>query len=212
MPNDDPIPQVSKENIGLFEKIGSESANNAALALAKMTGLTVDVRAIRVSIVPVENVTNTINIPSDRTTTVILEIVGDCVGNAALLFSHEDALHLAALLQKEDTPHSILTEIDQSALKEVGNIITGAILSGISNALGISINESVPDLATDMVDATMEYVAASFAKKSKGAVAFELDFSMASEEIVGYFLLLLNKDSMEFLIEKVGEERESKTN
>jgi chemotaxis protein CheC len=204
---DQNFPVISSENASLFEQIGNNAAQDAALALAKLTGISVKVKTLKVSIIHIEEVTRAIDIPSDRTTTVIMKVIGDCTGNAALLFSHKDALHLSSLLQGGTTPHTILSEMDLSAIKEVGNIITGAILSGISNALGISINESIPDIATDMVDATMESVITIFSKTSKGAVAFELDFSMESSEITGYFLLLLDRDSMVFLVEKIHEER-----
>ena len=103
-----------------------------------------------------------------------------------------------------------LNELDRSALKESGNIIAGSFLAAISNYLDVNMVESTPDLASDMLKATVDTAIAKFVGAQPAeAIAMEINFGMSTSEnaeaakIVpeiqtkGYFILLLDIGSAE---------------
>ncbi len=61
-----------------------------------------------------------------------------------LVFPEVHSLELVRSLLKENVPLDSLTDLEQEALMEVGNIILNACLGSISNALGEPINCSMP--------------------------------------------------------------------
>jgi chemotaxis protein CheC len=194
--------QLTKDGIEALEKMAKSGAENASTSLSKLIGQEVGMQTLAVRALPVEKITEIIGSPEDMVTTVIMEVRGEVNGNIMLIYPQQSAINVADFLAKRATGvTSQLSELDKSALKESGNIISGAFLSAISNYLTINMVESIPDIASDMLKATVDFVLTRFAKnEASEAVAFEIDFEMgsvvtATDKIKAYFILLLDVDS-----------------
>jgi chemotaxis protein CheC len=195
--------QLTKEGIEALEKMAQKGAENASTALSQLINQGVEMRALAVRALPVEKIPEIIGSPEDMVTTVIMEVRGEVNGNMMLVYSQQSAINVADFLAKRELGVTTqLDELDKSALKESGNIISGSFLSAISNYLSINMVESIPDIATDMLKATVDFVLTRFAKtKASEAVAFEIDFEMGTtvtvttKKIKAYFVLLLDVES-----------------
>lgn len=194
--------QLTKEGITEFEKMAQEGAKKASASLSKLINQETEVMALAVRTLPVEKITEIVGSPEDIVTTVIMEIKGDVNGNLALVYPQKSALNVADFLAKRTAGSTTqLAELDKSSLKESGNIIAGSFLAAISDYLTINMVESIPDIATDMLKATIDFMLAGFVKKGVSeTVAFEIDFGMgttgaAAERIKAYFVLLLDTES-----------------
>ncbi len=84
---------------------------------------------------------------------ILLYFLGDLTGLTLLLLSKEEALSLLSLLLRERV--SEIKEQEESALKEVGNIITGAYMTALSDFLGLLALPTVPFLKNDNVRAIL---------------------------------------------------------
>ena len=202
--------QLTKEGIEALEKMSHDGAKNASESLSKLINQDVEVKALAVRAVPIEKISELIGSPEDMVTTVIMEVTGEAVGNIMLIYPQQSAINVADFLAKRELGTTTqLDGLDKSALKESGNIISGSFLSAISNYLKINMVESIPDIATDMLKATMDFALAKFAKREIGqAVAFEIDFEMgtaaaAENKISAYFILLLNMESASKVLESL---------
>jgi chemotaxis protein CheC len=160
----------------------------------------------------VEKIPEIIGSPEDMVTTIIMEVRGEADGNIMLVYPQQSAINVADFLAKRELGvTNQLSELDKSALKESGNIIAGAFLSAISNYLQINMVETIPDMASDMLKATVDFVLARFAKRETSeAVAFEIDFEMgttaaAADKIKAYFVLLLDVESAEKVLSSLKE-------
>ena len=89
--------------------------------------------------------------------------------------------------------HRELTKLGRSALKEVGNIITGAYLTVVSNTVGAGLVEHVPEFSSDMFGAIMSQIIAGFAVEAENAFVVEVEFLFPPESLKGYFLLVFNQ-------------------
>ncbi|MBU4347359.1 MAG: chemotaxis protein CheC [Elusimicrobia bacterium] len=195
--------QLTKEGIAAFEKMAHEGAKKASVSLSKLINQETEVMALAVRTLPVEKIPEIVGSPEDMVTTVIMEIKGDVNGSLALVYPQKSALNIADLLAKREIGSTAqLAELDKSALKESGNIIAGSFLAAISDYLTINMVESIPDIATNMLKATIDFMLAGFIKKGvSDTVAFEIDFGMgtttttATEKIKAYFVLLLDTES-----------------
>jgi len=204
--------QLTKEGIEALEKMSHDGAKNASESLSKLIDQKVEVKALAVRAVPIEKITELIGSPEDIVTTVIMEVTGEVAGSIMLIYPQQSAINVADFLSKRTLGTTTqLDELDKSALKESGNIISGSFLSAISNYLNINMVESIPDMATDMLKATMDFALVKFAKREVGqAVAFEIDFEMGtaeaaadSEKISAYFVLLLDMESANAVLESL---------
>ncbi|MGB2762502.1 MAG: chemotaxis protein CheC [Minisyncoccales bacterium] len=195
--------QLTKEGIGALEKMSHNGAKNASESLSKLINQDVEVKALAARATPIEKISEIIGSPEDMVTTVIMEITGEVIGNIMLIYPHQSAINVADFLAKRKFHATVqLNELDKSAIKESGNIIAGSFLSAVSNYLHINMVESIPDIATDMLKATMDFVLAKFAKRDiEEVMAFEIDFEMGTttaegtEKISAYFILLLDIES-----------------
>lgn len=190
-----------------------EGAKNGSASLSKLINQEVEVKTLGVRALPVEKIPEILGSPEEMTTTVIMEVRGDVNGNIMLVYPQQSAINVSDFLAKRELGSTTqLSELDKSALKESGNIISGAFLSAISNYLSINMVESIPDIATDMLKATIDFVLTRFAKREASeAVAFEIDFEMgtsaaaaaAAEKIKSYFVLLLDVESAAKVLESL---------
>lgn len=194
--------QLTKEGIGALEKMSHDGAKNASESLSKLINQPVEVKALAVRAMPIEKIADLIGDPEDMVTTIIMEVTGEAIGTIMLVYPQQSAINVSDFLAKRELGSTTqLDALDNSALKESGNIIAGSFLAAISNYLQINMVESIPDIATDMLKATMDFAIVKFAKKESGeAVAFEIDFEMgtaaaSTEKISAYFVLLLDVES-----------------
>jgi chemotaxis protein CheC len=202
--------QLTKEGLEALEKMARSGAKNSSISLSKLINQEVAVQTLAVRAVPVEKIPEIIGSPEDIVTTVIMEVRGEVNGNIMLVYPQQSAINVADFLAHRDLGTTTqLSELDNSALKESGNIIAGAFLSAISNYLSINMVETIPDLATDMLKATIDYILARFIKKEASeAVAFEVDFEMgtdakSADKIKAYFVLLLDVESASNVLESL---------
>jgi len=96
-----------------------------------------------------------------------------------------------------------LTKLDESAIKETGNILSGSFLAALTNYLDINMLESIPDIVSEMAKATVDHILAEFGVRAEKALAFEVDFEFASPKIRGYFFLLLDLDSATRVLKEI---------
>jgi chemotaxis protein CheC len=122
---------------------------------------------------------------------IYLPVTGDIKGAALLILPKETAFILSDLLVKRPPGTTRkLTPLDESALKEVGNIISGNYLTVLSDILQVKIVEHIPDFSFDMFGAIVDQIITKFAQKTENALVIEIEFVFKPETLKGYFLLL----------------------
>ena len=94
--------------------------------------------------------------------------------------------------------------MEQSALMEIGNIISGAYLSSISELTNMKITSSVPYLAVDMAGAILSVPAIEFGKLGDKALLIESKFKDLDVDISGYFILIPTLESYGRILTSLG--------
>ena len=97
--------------------------------------------------------------------------------------------------QLEEIQTEVFTEIEQSALTEIGNIITGAYLNSISKMTNLKIITSIPYIAIDMAGAILSVPAIEFGKLGDKALLIQSTFRDMSVDISGYFIMIPKLES-----------------
>ena len=96
-----------------------------------------------------------------------------------------------------------LTEMELSALKEVGNIITGAYLNSLATLTSMMIYPSVPYVSIDMAGAILSVAAIEFGIMGDKILMIETQL-MDETEINGYFLLMPDMESYDKILSSLG--------
>ena len=102
-------------------------------------------------------------------------------------------------------PLDTLTDLEQEALMEVGNIILNACLGSIANVLGEPINCSMPTFRKRETRALLNEDTAFDAASGKMPVLMILhvQFMLRQNDIDGYVLFVMDLDSIQTLKELV---------
>lgn len=177
-----------------LENLGSAAAQRASEALSKLTGRPAHVEVVRAEIRPVTELAPAIG-PEEVVVGVYLSVTGDATGASLLVFPKESALVLADLLAgREPGTTTGLSGLDESALKEVGNILTGAYLAVLSDATGVRLVEHVPNLTCDMFGAIASQIVAGLAQEDAEALIVEVEFTFQEPVLKSYLILFFGAE------------------
>jgi len=183
-----------------LQEVNEQAAVNASDALSKLIDRQVEVEISRTEVKKVEDLSPLIG-PEEIVAGIYLPVTGDINGAALLIFPKETAFVLSDLLVKREpgTTHK-LSELDTSALKEVGNIISGNYLTILSNVLQIKIIEHIPNFSFDMFGAIVSQIITAFAQNTEKALVIEIEFTFKPETFKGYFLLLFELEQFKAML------------
>lgn len=199
------IDDLNNLQIDVLREIGNIGAGNAATALAKMLNKKVDMDVPRVKIMEFKDVSETLGSAESIVAGILLKVAGDLTGNIMFILQLKDAAMLVDMLmgRQSDEFHEF-SELEVSALKEIGNILAGSYLSALSTLTNLKILPSVPDLAIDMAGAILSVPAIEFGKVGDTVLYIETEFSDGEEKVVGDFFLVPDVETYDILLKALG--------
>ncbi|MBO7374208.1 MAG: chemotaxis protein CheC [Lachnospiraceae bacterium] len=185
----------------VLKEIGNIGSGNAVTALAHMLNCKVDMSVPQVRLLDFKDVGSILGDEEQIMAGVYLMVEGDITGSIMFLLEKECSKNLIAMLMGSAPSEGDLSEIEQSALKEIGNIITAAYLNSLSTLTNLKIYPSVPSLCIDMAAAILSVPAIEFGLIGDKLLLIENQFS---EGISGYFILVPDLDSYDKIFSSIG--------
>ncbi len=185
----------------VLKEIGNIGAGNAASALASMLSQKVDMKVPRVELLDFKELGEAMGGEEQIMAGIYLRIEGDLQGSIMFLLEEKSAYALVGKLMGMQVTQ--LDEMAQSALKEIGNIITGSYLNSLSTLTNLTISESVPDLAVDMAGAILSVPAIEFGMVGDKMLLIQTAFT-DDVELNGFFILVPDLPSYGKLLKALG--------
>ena len=190
-----------------LREIGNIGAGNSATALSQIINKRIDMNVPKVALVPIETVPDLVGGPDTIVVGVFLRVYGKAPGNILFLMPKKSAFYLVdTLMGREHGTTQKLDFMDESALMEIGNILSGAYLNAFFNFTHISMLPSIPALAMDMAGAILNIVLVQLGQMGDQAMVIETEFLAEDEGINGHFFLVPDPGSLGTLIKAVGVE------
>lgn len=189
-----------------LREVANIGAGHAATALSQMTSQRIMISVPRLSVTPLEEVPPHIGLPEEPVAAVLMNMIGDLTGRTLLVFPKPTALRLSEiLLRKPAGSCDELGVIEQSSIKEAGNILSGAYMNALSDFMGIMLLPSPPSLAIDMSRAVLTTAYLQFGDDPNFVFCVETEFFMrdANEKLRGFFLLLPDIASLRAILRAV---------
>lgn len=196
------IESISQNYFDVLKELGNIGAGNATTALASLLGSKVDMRVPQVQVLEFKDVGNILGGEEKVMAGAYLGVEGDITGSILFLVDVEVAKHLTKKLMG-DYATGDFGEMEQSAFKEVSNIITGAYLNALSSLTNMSILPSVPDLTVDMAGAILSVPAVEFGIYGDNILLIQTQF-FDEISIDGYFIMVPDIDSYEKILRSLG--------
>ena len=143
--------------------------------------------------------------PQDVVAAVLMHMLGDLTGRTLLLFPESVARRLCdMLLRRPIGTTAAFDALEQSCLKEAGNILSGAYMNALSDFMGMLLLPSVPSLVVDLSAAVLTTTYLNFGHERDFVICVETEFAIDSPEgLRGHFLLLPDLASLKAIFDAI---------
>ncbi|HEX2609585.1 MAG TPA: chemotaxis protein CheC [Gemmatimonadales bacterium] len=200
------VRDLKEPQLDAIREVANIGAGHAATALSGMTNRKIMITVPRVYARPLEDACDLLGMPEAVIAAVLMHMMGDLTGRAMVLFPEPSAKTLCDFLFRRPLGTTTqLAEMEQSGLKETGNILASAYLNALSDFMGMMLVPSVPSLVIDLSRAVLTSAQLNFGHDREYAFCVETSFRIeeTSELLGGHFLLLPDMASLRAIFDAI---------
>jgi len=198
--------QLNEVERDALREVANIGAGHAATALSQMTDRTIMINVPEVNVRELDEVAELLGPPDTVVVAVLMHMMGDLTGRTAVILPHAAAQTLCdLLLRRPQGTTSDFGAMEESSIKETGNILTSAYLTALSDFMGMMLVPSVPSMVTDYVGAVLTAAHLNFARERDVVFCVDTAFRVegASEVLQGEFLLLPDSVSLSAIFDAI---------
>jgi len=180
---------------------------HAATALSQMLGETLYIRVPKATVTDVAKVPELLGGAEKLVAGVVLQVLGDARGLVLMVFPEDSVMELLRRVVSRTPSQQVLDEIEESTLKEIGNILASAYLGALGSLVNKTLIPSTPQFAYDMVGAVIDAVLGDLIQQSEQAVMLEAvvyGSDPSQTDLSGHFFLIPDRESLDTLFEAIG--------
>jgi chemotaxis protein CheC len=189
-----------------LREVANIGAGHAATALSQMTNHTIMIAVPEVNVRPLEEVTDLVGRPDEVVAAVLMHMMGDLTGRTLVLFPEGSARTLCDILFRRSAGTTgEFGPMEQSGLKEAGNILASAYMNALSDFMGMMLLPSVPSLVVDQAGAVLTTAYLNFGHDRDYVFCVETEFNFLDSpvQIRGHFLLLPDLASLRAIFDAI---------
>lgn len=202
----DDIRDLKELQLDALREVENIGAGHAATALSQMTNRRVMISVPRIQVTRLEDTAELLGDGGEVVAAVLLHMLGDLTGRTLLVFPESAAKHLCDLLLGRTVGTTQTFGIlEQSSLKEAGNILCSAYMNALSSFMGMMLLPSVPSLVIDSAAAVLTSAYLNFGSDRDYVFCVETQFvfGIGHEELRGHFLLVPDFSSLRAILQAV---------
>jgi chemotaxis protein CheC len=192
-------PPLSDIQLDALRELANIASGTAATALSQMLAREVEIDVPRAFALAPADAVEACGDPERHVASVVVPIRGDIDGLVLLLIPYEHAETLCVLLGVE--AH---TEVGDSALREIGNILATSYLNGLGAMTGLEMEPSPPQLHCDMLGAIVSTLLIGTSGDSEIALVLDSELDVSGESCSISFLLLPTAGQISDLLAPLG--------
>lgn len=189
----------------VLKEVGNIGAGNAATALSRLLDKPIDMAVPKVHLLPFEGIADRVGGPETIVLTVFFRVEGEAPGNLFFILTPEAAKKLLKRLAGLEVESGEgFSEMELSAVSEIGNILAGSYLSSLADFTHLSMYPTVPALALDMAGAVLSYGLVQFGEMGDDALLIDTTFIEGQYEVEGQFFLIPDPESFAKIFTALG--------
>jgi chemotaxis protein CheC len=179
-------------------------AGHAAIAMSQMLGKTIGMAVTRTGIVPNSELVKDMMGKKKNAVGIYIQTIGDIEGVSIFLFDKRASLVLSdILLGRGDHPSVLLDEKAQSALRELGNILTGAFISALSDKLHLDVFHKTPFYVYDDADIVVSGICRQIFGDDEDKFCIATEIIETGLKLSGIFIFVPTPKAMTTILEKL---------
>ncbi len=183
-----------------IQELGNIGAAHAATTLSLMLGSTIEMSVPAIKVVDLAQLGNYMG--EESAAMVAFELQGDIAHGGFVLFyiTRESAIRMTNTMLGTTETNRPLSEMDESALLEVGNIMVSAFLDATAELLGFVMLPSPPALTIDMAHAAMQSLIAQMQEDTNEVLLFSTELVCAEYKIDSDIIMMPERSTLERII------------
>jgi chemotaxis protein CheC len=186
----------------LLRELFASATHDASAAMCRWTNSLVSLTLDEVCEIPLENVCAELNLGDQPLAMVVLNLEGDAGGSLVLTFNEESARGLAAsLLDAPVNAGPDWSELEQSALKETGNILGCAYVNAVTRLIDYPLMPSTPHFVVDYGASVLQQALLGQAVSTDTVLIGRTRFQHKDEEL-SWWLLFVPTVALRAVIER----------
>jgi chemotaxis protein CheC len=197
--NDPVTTQYSDLQLDALRELSNVGAGTAATALSQMLGQEVTLKVPRALALPLADAVAAAGPADQIVTSVVIPLEGDLDALVLLLIPTEDAQTLCGLLGVEAG-----TEVGDSALSEIGNILGASYMHALMGMTGLTLLLCPPQVATDLLASIVASLLAEAAGDTDTVLVLDTTLDLAAHPCGVSFLLIPIGGSASTLLAPLG--------
>lgn len=200
-------PELSAVHLDALREISNIGMGNAITSLAQLLDRRINMSVPLATFMPFEETIQLVGGPEELVSCVSVRLSGDVPGMVLFVFNSKSTYRLVDLLMGLDPGTTgELDEMGESAVKEVGNVLTGSFISAIYSLTALDIKSAVPMFAYDMLGAVLTSLMVASGRTEDRVLVLEtrLFQEQAEASISGHFFMLAEPGSINKLIDALG--------
>ena len=192
---------LSMIQLDALKEVSNIGAGNAATALSMLLSKKIDMSVPSVNVVRLEDVVEETG--ESEVSWTVVRVLGDIAGNILLVFKEDTVNKIIGKLV--GTNEGINSEMGQSVLCEIANIISASYMNSIAQLTNLAIAPSVPAVAYDMLGAILTTTFIESNQYDEYILDIETIFLDETEEnIGGHFYYIPMPGSLEKILKSIG--------
>ena len=191
--------------LDVIKEIGSIGTGNAATALSQVLKKTTKMSLPAVYVLGYNEAIEMVGTPEEIVAAVLVKMSGEI--NGIMLFILKiDFINavLDSVLSKDIDDYMDLTELEKSALEEIGNIIISSYVNAMSGLTGVSIKLSIPSIAINMLGGILSVPMGEFGYETDKLMMINGKFIVDDKVLDSNLLMMPDIQSLNYLMQKLG--------
>ncbi len=186
-----------------LKEVGNIGIGHASTSLSKMMNKPVNISLPYLKLIPLLQLPQLVK-NENPVVGIVLELKGDAKGFLLLMLSKNSAKQLIKTVLGSAEETNTFDEMEESVLKEIGNIMSGAYITALSNFLTISVGISTPFQTYDMSDAIINQIVGMMSSSDVNDVLYlKTEFTVNQEKIDGNILVFTDSFSLSKILDAI---------
>lgn len=191
-------------DLDVIKEVGSIGTGSAATALSGLLDTKIQMTIPDVGVKAFDDAVNFLGSPEEPVAAVLVQMSGDM--NGLMLFLLEiDFINEVTrnMLGKTIEDYSELSEMEISALTEVGNIMISTYVSALTRLAGLDVSLSVPAVSVNMLGGVLSVPMIEFGYETDKLLIITGKFIIEGKKLNSNLLMLPDIPSLNLLIKKL---------
>ncbi len=194
--------EFDEMRVDFIRELGNIGGASATTSLSILLNAQIKMSLPDVSVLEFNELTEILGGRENLVVAIMSPIIGELEGIIMFILGEDAAKRLADLLVEEK--QSDFSELDLSALNEIGNILIGTYLTALESLTNFKVRTMSPQLCIDMAGAILSVPAIEFAQGGDKALVIKSEFNSVEEDISGYMIVISDIHSYDKMYDSLG--------